>query len=170
MPRKFIIKDASYSTKQRMKEVQFWFIIQHLTLRRHKNLEITEDMQYFLDNIIESFCQLNDIKTSTIEYAISKSRYNFYRPSHLEVALASKYLAVPVRIAIKVGGVSNKKMYEELETYIKYHGSYDLKPRFDIEVIMEIEKFNRAYNRMFGKAQYVSTLTKEVYDYDENTS
>ena len=164
MPRKFVVKHATYNTRQRMKEIQFWFIIRHLKMRQKRTIRMAKDFEYFLDNILENFCQIHDIKISIIKYAIGKANHTHYKPTHTEVALATKYLEIPVRIAVLLGGVGNKKMYDALEQYIKVDNSYDLLPKFDTEVILELEKFNKAYNHMFGLSQHVSKITSETYE------
>ena len=174
MPRKFLVKHASYSTKQRMKEIQFWFIVRQLSQKYKKRIVIAKDHQYYLENIIENFCEANELKTTSIKYAMAKANHQYYKPTHLEVALATKYLDIPVRIAFQLSNISNRKMYAALETYIKKENSYDLEPRFDLEITIELEKFNRAFHQMFGRSQYVSNITEEVYEesvdpYDEWT-
>ena len=163
MAREFIVKHATYNTKQRMKEIQFHMIIRHLQLFHKRSLRLAKDFEYYLDNIIENFCLMHDIKISVIAYAKSRVHHTHYKPDRVEVALATKYLEMPVRIATTLGKVSNRKMYEALEKYITEEGSYELLPKYDPEVILELEKFNKAYSLMFGHASQVSKITEEVY-------
>ena len=161
--RKFIVKHASYSTKQRMKEIQFWFIIRQLQ-QKPKQIKMAQDYEYYIDNIIENFCHLHNIKISTIKYAMAKAHHTHYKPDAIEIALATKYLNIPVRTATILGRIGNKKLYDSLEHYINKLKSPNLQAKFDIEVTIELEKFNRAYNKMFSKSQLISKLTEEIYD------
>lgn len=167
MARNFIVKKAEHSTKQRMKEIQFWFIMKQWRLKHIKRLVIGTDYELYIDNMIENFCQLHNIKLTAIQYATSRIHQMFFRPTHLEIALATKYLNLPVRLGMKLGNVGNRKLYIALENYISKEGSYDLEPRFDQEIVQELEKFNRAFNRMFGYSSHISEITDDVYEKED---
>ena len=57
--RQFILKTPTHSTKQRMKEIQFWFIMRVLYLRHYKRIQVPHEYELHIDNIVESLSLLN---------------------------------------------------------------------------------------------------------------
>ena len=168
MPRhKYIVGRATYNTKQRMKEIHFFFIIKQLSLYHKRNIRLAKEFNYYLENIIENFCQIYQIKISTIKYAMNRMHHVHYKPTHLEVGLASKYLDIPFKIAVALGKVSNRVVYRELEKYITQDGHYELLPKFDVEVIIELERFNKAFTHMFKLSNHLCVISEDTYDSDE---
>lgn len=146
-----------------MKEVQFWFIMEILYLRRYKKKVVPHEYQLYIDSIVDSICMLFGIKSSVIKYAIGKINKTMFLPTNTELILASKYLDIPVRDIMKVSRVGNRKLYTALENYIN-NDSIDLAPRFDQDVYLEIEKFNKAVEKLLNDINSVSKISSLVYD------
>lgn len=164
--RQFILKTPTHSTKQRMKEVQFWFIMRILYLKHHKRIQVPHEYELYIDNIVESLCLLNNAKPTAIKYAISKINHNTFKPSTTEFGLASKYLNIPMRVIMSASKKGNRTIYSSLENYIK-NGSVDLEPRFDTDILIEIEKFNIGFYRVFNIISSLIEPTKLIYDTNE---
>jgi hypothetical protein len=161
--RQFILKTPTHSTKQRMKEVQFWFIMRVLYLRHYKRIQVPHEYELYIDNIVESLSLLNNAKPTAVKYAISKINHHQFKPSTTELALASKYLDIPMRTIMEASKKGNRSIYRALEEYIK-NGSLDLEPRFDTDILIEIEKFNLGFYKVFNFVSSIIKPTKIIYD------
>ena len=152
--REFIMKSPSYYTKQRIKEVQFWLIIQQLKSEHGLSL--------YLDNIIENLSLLFGCKITNINYAIANLDFLINRPNALELGLTNKYADVQIRTVCKVAKIANKTVYNALEKYVE-EGSPDLVPRLSEALAIDIEKFNTGMKSVF---EHISNLIKPGVIYD----
>lgn len=166
--REFILKKPSHSTKQRMIEVHFWYIMRVLYFRQHKRIQLPHQYELYIDNIIEAVCLLMDVKPTPIKYAISKINSPYHRPTQTEIALGTKYLDISIRNTMYLAKKGSRSIYNVLENYIK-DGSPDLEPRFDQDVYLELEKFNKAIIKMFADLEYISKTSDLVYNIDNDT-
>jgi len=166
--REFILKKPSHSTKLRMIEVHFWYIIRVLYFKQHKRVTLPHQYELYIDNIIEAVCLLKDVKPTPIKYAISKINSPFHRPTLTEIALATKYLDFSIRNTMYLAKKGSRSIYNALEHYIK-DGSPDLEPRFDQDIYLELEKFNKAIIHMFSDLNYISKTSNLVYNIDNDS-
>ena len=159
MAREFIVGLPAETTKDRMKEVQFYLI--------HKQLKKEYGENIYLDNIVENLSQLFGCKTTNIHYAIGNLATLAYRPTTLELILANKYLNIGMRTLCGITKRASKTMYNTLERYISEEGHYALNPKFSSSVLADIELFNRGFNKLFGPISDVARITtgtSGIYD------
>ena len=152
-PREFIMKTPTYNTKQRMKEVQFWLIIQQIKERYSTSI--------YIENVIENLSLLFGCKVTNINYAIANLDYLINKPKPLELGLLNKYADAQIRTICKVGRVANKTIYNALEDYVE-EGSPELVPRLSDTVLIDIEKFIKGMDTVFGKISHLVKTTRKV--------
>lgn len=159
MARKFIVAIATHSTKNRMKEVQFYLIIQQLQKEFGENI--------YLENIIENLSEMFGCRTTNIHYAISNLNTLAYKPTTLEFILANKYLKIDIRTLCTITKRASRTMYSTLEHYMTVEEHYSLQPKFSDAILLDIELFNKGINKLFGKISNIANITKGdlgIYD------
>lgn len=160
---KFVLQYPTFPTKQRMKEVHFWFAIKTLYFRHHKRLRTTEEEKVYIENLLETFCRLHSINYQRIIYAIEKFNHPHYRPSPLEAALTNYYLNFPIDIIKMVYRIGHPTLTKSIKNYIKA-GSPDVNPRFENEITLEMEKFVKALNFHFLPLKGIVKMEELVYN------
>lgn len=151
--RDFIMKTPSYTTKQRIKEVQFWLIV--------KQLKAEHSTSIYIDNIIENLSLLFGCKVTNINYAIANLDYMINKPNALELGLANKYVDVQIRTVCRVAKIANKTVYGALEKYVN-EGSPDLVPRLSDTILIDIEKFIVGMSKVFDVISHLVKTTRTV--------